>query len=382
MTGMEFGLFTGGFVPKGLWGHDDPSVAEHERLLSEVALAELADKTNWKYWWTTEHHFLDEYSHISANEVLLPWVAARTERIHVGSGIFNITPPVNQPARVAERVAMLDHLSNGRFEFGTGRGSSTTEQGGFGITDPDLTKAMYDEVIVEFRKMWNQTSYAHDGTHFSMPTRNVLPKPWVKPHPPMWVAAGNPGTFEKAARMGLGVLCFTAGNPADVAPLIEIYKNTIGDAEPVGDYVNDNVAVVSQFLCLEDGDEARNWMTRSGGNYHNGLLFRYLDTFPRPTGIPPWPEVLPPLTRAQVDYIVEHNGSIVGNPEQCAAALERFTAIGCDQLLMGPSSTTWPHDLMVEAIELFGKEVIPQFDPDPEHSTSRQRREAAARLGC
>ena len=84
----------------------------------------------------------------------MPYVAARTERMHVGSGIFNITPPVNHPARVAERVAMLDHLSNGRFEFGTGRGSSTTEQGGFGITDPDLTKDMYDEVIGEFRKMW------------------------------------------------------------------------------------------------------------------------------------------------------------------------------------------------------------------------------------
>ncbi len=146
---MEFGLFCGGFVPKGLWDLD-PATAEHERIMSEVRLVQLADRTNWKYWWTTEHHFLDEYSHISANEVLLPYVAALTEQIHLGSGIFNITPPVNHPARVAERVAMLDHLSEGRFEFGTGRGSSTTEQAGFGIDDPDLTKDMYDEVIGEF----------------------------------------------------------------------------------------------------------------------------------------------------------------------------------------------------------------------------------------
>ena len=71
-------------------------------------------------------------------------------------GIFNVTPPVNHPARVAERVAMLDHLSEGRFEFGMGRGSSTTEQQGFGITDPDLTRAMFDEVVGEFRKMWQR----------------------------------------------------------------------------------------------------------------------------------------------------------------------------------------------------------------------------------
>ena len=158
-------------MPEGLWGLD-PARAEHERIMSEVALAQLADRTNWKYWWTTEHHFLEEYSHISANEVLLPYVAALTEQIHLGSGIFNVTPPVNHPARVAERVAMLDHLSDGRFEFGTGRGSSTTEQGGFGIDDPDLTKEMFDEVIGEFVKMWGPDPYSHEGEFFSMPSRD------------------------------------------------------------------------------------------------------------------------------------------------------------------------------------------------------------------
>ena len=87
----------------------------------------------------------------------MPWVLARTERLHVGSGIINITPPVNHPARVAERVAMMDHISNGRFEFGTGRGSSTTEMGGFGITDPELTRDMYDEAIAQIPKMWRET---------------------------------------------------------------------------------------------------------------------------------------------------------------------------------------------------------------------------------
>ena len=198
---MEFGLFNSGCVLPQFNGD------EHRRIMDEVAIVKTADQVGFKYTWATEHHFLEEYSHISANEVLMPWVLARTEQIHVGSGIFNITPPVNHPARTAERVAMLDHLSNGRFEFGTGRGSSTTEQGGFGIDDPDLTKGMYDEVIGEFRKMWGTTDYSHAGEHFSMPTRNVLPKPWVRPHPPMWVAAGNPGTFEKAGILQFSLNC-------------------------------------------------------------------------------------------------------------------------------------------------------------------------------
>ena len=199
---MEFGLFQGGFV------HQDMAAAnpnaEHDRLMSEVELCEVGDQHNWKYAWFTEHHFLEEYSHISANEVLMPWVLARTEQ-HPRrvSGIINVTPPVNHPARVAERVAMMDHVSGGRFEFGTGRGSSTTEMGGFGITDPEITR---DDVRRGDRRVQEDvgatSTYSYDGQFFTMPERNVLPKPYVKPHPPMWVAAGNPDTFEKAGADG------------------------------------------------------------------------------------------------------------------------------------------------------------------------------------
>ena len=376
---MEFGLFCGGYVPQAM-SERDPQ-AEHTRLMSEADLCVVGDQHNWKYAWLTEHHFLKEYSHISANEVLAPHVLARTENIHVGSGIINVTPPVNHPARVAERVAMLDHLSNGRFEFGTGRGSSTTEQAGFGITDPELTKEMFDEVIGEFKKMWRDDAYSFDGRFYSMPVRNVLPKPYVKPHPPMWVAAGNPGTFEKAAQMGLGVLCFTGGAPAKMAPLIELYKKTIVNAEPVGEFVNDNVAVTTSFMCLESRDEARELLTRSGNGRQQSLVFHYLDTFPKPPGIPDWPTEIPDPTLEQIEKGFETGASIVGTPDDCAQALQKWEDVGVDQLIMGPSGSVFPHDLLARTIALFGDEVIPRFDKDPEHSTSRYRREAAERLG-
>jgi alkanesulfonate monooxygenase SsuD/methylene tetrahydromethanopterin reductase-like flavin-dependent oxidoreductase (luciferase family) len=375
---MEFGLFMGGFVHKDLM-ESNPD-AEHWRLMSEVALAEAGDRTNWKYSWWTEHHFLWEYSHISANETIMPFVAARTKNMHIGSGIINITPPVNHPARVAERVAMLDHLSEGRFEFGTGRGSSTTEQAGFGITDPEITKDMFDEAIVEFKNMWKDGTYSFDGKFFSLPERNVLPKPYVKPHPPMWVAAGNPGTFEKAGKMGLGVLCFTGGTPEKMAPLVELYKEAIKDADPVGEFVNDNVAITTSFMCLEDDAAAVDWTTRSGNGRQQSLVFRYLDTFPKPAWVPDWPQEIPDPTREQVLAGREAGASIVGNPEQCAEVLSKWDAIGVDQLILGPSGSTYPHELLVETVELFGNSVIPSFDKDPEHSTSRYRREAAARL--
>jgi len=376
---MEFGIFCGGYVPTSMI-EADPQ-AEHTRLMSEARLCEVADQHHWKYAWLTEHHFLREYSHISANEVLAPWVLARTEKLHVGSGIINITPPVNHPVRVAERVAMMDHLSGGRFEFGTGRGSSSTEMGGFGITDAELTKEMFDEVIPEFKRMWHEGEYEFDGRFFSLPARNVLPKPYVKPHPPLWVAAGNPGTFEKAARMGLGVLCFTGGSPEKMAPLVELYKKTIADAEPVGEYVNDNVAVTTSFMCLEDRAEARELMTRSGNGRQQSLVFKYLDTFPRPSWVPEWPEEIADPTLDQIEAGYDMGATIVGTPDDCAAALGKWDDISVDQMIMGPSGSVYPHDLVAKTLALFGDEVIPRFDKDPEHSTSRYRREAAARLG-
>src|SRR3954453_21115332 len=173
---MEFGLFNRACVLPQFNGD------EHRRIMDEVAILQAADRVGFKYTWAPEHHFLTEYSHLSANEVFLGYLAAATETIHLGSGIFNVTPPVNHPARVAERVAMLDHLSEGRFEFGMGRGSSTTEQKGFGIDDPDLTRDMFDEVIEQFTAMWAEGEYGpYDGKYFSMPQRNALPKTYTKP---------------------------------------------------------------------------------------------------------------------------------------------------------------------------------------------------------
>ena len=296
-----------------------------------------------------------------------------TNRIHLGSGIFNITPPVNHPARVAERVAMIDHLSEGRMEFGVGRGSSSTEQKGFGIQDPELTKLMVDEVFPEFKRMWSTTDYRFDGEYFSMPPRNVLPKPYTDPHPPLWIAAGNPSTFEKAARMGVGVLCFAMGAPDMLKGLVEIYKNTIDQAEPVGEYVNNNVMITSQMLCLNDGQKAREISCDMNGSYQNSLVFHYLDTFPKPPFVPDWPELIPEPTLDEMEQRIQAGRVVVGIPEECEKAVQGYVDTGADQLVFGQLSSTMPIDVAVESVETFGRELIPVFDKDPMHSTQRQR---------
>jgi alkanesulfonate monooxygenase SsuD/methylene tetrahydromethanopterin reductase-like flavin-dependent oxidoreductase (luciferase family) len=143
---MEFGYFAQAFVPD-FETQAEPG-AEHRRIMENLDYAVECDRLGIKYVWGPEHHFLYEYSHMPAPEVYLSFVAARTQNIHVGTAITNTTPPVNHPARIAERVAMLDHLSEGRFEFGTGRGSSTTEvQGHVGRDHPRVPEDVAREVL-------------------------------------------------------------------------------------------------------------------------------------------------------------------------------------------------------------------------------------------
>jgi alkanesulfonate monooxygenase SsuD/methylene tetrahydromethanopterin reductase-like flavin-dependent oxidoreductase (luciferase family) len=372
---MEFGIFIQGFVPE-YRRKDDPD-AEHRSIQNDLECVLAADKAGFKYVWVTEHHFLDEYSHISANDAVLAYLAHATDRIHLGSGIFNPLPQVNHPAKVAERVAMLDHLSGGRFEFGTGRGAGSHEILAFlpDMTDLSKTREIWEDVIGEFPKMWLQDTYeGYDGKYWSMPPRKVLPKPWKKPHPPMWYAAGNVTSYEMAARKGLGVLGFSVGSIQELEPVMKAYKKTIDDAEPVGAFVNDNIMVTTAAFVAEDEQVAIASATAPHNNYLVSNVFRYHDTFPHPPEIPQWPELIPDATPDQIPYAREQGG-IVGDPDHALAQCRRWEEAGADQLVFGVGSAD--HQDTLEMIRLMGEHVIPKIDTDPVHRTTKFREAAA-----
>ncbi len=376
---MEFGIFIQGYVPAHR-RQDDPS-PEHTAFTQEIQLVEAADRAGFKYAWVTEHHFLDEYSHLSANDVVLGYLARATERIHLGSGIFNPLPQVNHPAKVAERVAMLDHLSEGRFEFGTGRGAGSHEILAFlpDMEDLSKTREIWEDVVAEFPKMWMQDVYeGYEGRYWSMPPRRVLPKPYVKPHPAMWYAAGNTTSYEMAARKGLGILGFSVQSLEELAPVLKAYKDTIGDAEPIGAFVNDNLMVTSAAWVAEDENAALHSAVESKISYLNSNLFRYHDTFPHPDWVPTWPELLPEPTEDVLRASLGTGGRVLGHPDHALAACRRWEEAGADQLVF--ALFTAPHDDALETIRLIGEHVIPKMDRDPEHRTSRFRRKAAERL--
>ncbi len=377
MDSVEFGIFVQGYVPASR-SRTDPA-AEHHALMEEAEYVVQADRSGFKYAWVTEHHFLEEYSHLSANDVFLGYLAHATDHIHLGSGIFNPLPQVNHPVKVAEKAAMLDHLSGGRFEFGTGRGAGSHEILAFlpGTTDMNATREIWEETIAEFPKMWCQEEYeGFRGKHWSLPPRKVLPKPYGPSHPAMWYAAGSPSSYAMAARKGLGVLGFSVQKVSDMEWVLDSYKSVIGEAEPVGGFVNDNVMVTSTAICAETHQKAVEIAASGGLNRLQSLLFRYHDTFPRPEGIPEWPELLPEYTEDIIELLIAEELMICGDPDEVLRQCERWERAGADQLVFG-LPVGIPYEDTITTLQLIGEHVIPKIDTDPVHRTTRFRRAAA-----
>ena len=267
---MKFGIFYEHQLPRP-WNDD----SEYRLIQDALDQIEYADALGIDYVWEVEHHFLEEYSHSSAPEVFLAAASQRTKNIRLGHGIVQTPPPFNHPARIAERVAMLDLVSGGRADFGTGESSSEAELGGF-MVDPERKRAMWEEGLrVAVRCMTETPFTGHSGEFVTMPPRNVVPKPRQKPHPPLWVACSRRDTIHLAAQKAIGALAFAFVDPEEAKYWVDDYYTTLAkEGVPIGDAVNANVACVTTFMCHDDEDEA---MRRGleGANFFGYSLAHY-----------------------------------------------------------------------------------------------------------
>ncbi len=366
---MKFGIFYEHSVQKP-WTRQS-ELRAYQQALEQI---ELADELGFDQVWEVEHHFLEEYSHSSAPEVFLAAAAARTKRIRIGQGIAVCLPPMNHPARIAERAAALDLISGGRLEFGTGRSATWTEVGAFGI-DPDSTKEMWDEVIRAIPKMWTEEEFEWKGKYFTFPPRNVLPKPIQDPHPPMWVAVSSPETAVQAAERGIGMLGVTLGTPADYKRLVSDYRRIIKHCDPVGKFVNNQVNAASWLYCGEDENEAR----AVGG----AAAFNFFRTAAHLVGLG---GVYPShaytahanatalLSQAEIQSLRE--GFPVGTPEQIVENLRYWEEVGVERVVcMINFDQQIPQKKVLASLERFAKHVMPEF------AESKPRKVAAPAKG-
>jgi alkanesulfonate monooxygenase SsuD/methylene tetrahydromethanopterin reductase-like flavin-dependent oxidoreductase (luciferase family) len=366
---LKFAYFNQLQMPKP-WAGEDAEVQLYRHAMEQAVWAEAV---GFDSYWQTEHHFYTEIGHSSAPEVFLAALAQRTSRIRLGLGV--VVLPCNHPFRVAEQVATLDVLSDGRVELGTGRGASTYHIEAFGVS-PEESKAVWRESLEVLCSLFvNDKFPGHKGTYYDLPARSLVPKPIQKPHPPIWVAATQPTTFAEAARLGIGVLGLTTISPEDLIPAIQAYRAAQQECVPVGGYANHQVSAYS--ICYLDEDDRRGRdIACAGARWYLGDNTAELQALRFGTIVGgqdnTYHEQIRDTVRDRLgiirsrtnDQLIEDGIVIGGNPDTACRQIERYARIGIDQIMVMMQVGNTTHDQVMRSLELFGKHVISRFgDP-------------------
>ncbi|MBM3621706.1 MAG: LLM class flavin-dependent oxidoreductase [Alphaproteobacteria bacterium] len=367
---MKFGIFYELQLPRP-WEAGD----EHRLYKNALSQCELADQLGFDYAWEVEHHFLEEYSHSPAPEVFLGAASQRTKRIRLGHGIFQLT--TNHPAKVAEKVAALDLLSDGRVEFGMGESASITELEPFGV-DMDNKRAIWEDAVRALIPMFRDGGCSYDGPHFKFPLRNVLPKPLQKPHPPLWVACSQLQTIEMAGRRGMGALGFQFVSADAAHAWVHAYYNAFTkQLDKLEDYqTNPNIALVSYFMCAKTDEEARR---RAEGSTFFQFALQFYGAQkgrqrPPPGTVNMWDEYNKWKRENPEQAKRSIAGGLIGSPETIRKKLRKFRESNIDQVILLNQAGKTTHEHICESLELFAREVMPEFHADePAHQEWKRK---------
>lgn len=332
-TPVTFGLDTFGDVTVGL---DGAPVPAHQVIRDVVEQAVAADRAGIDHFSIGEHH-RDDFA-VSAPDVLLAAIAARTERITLGSAVTVLSS--DDPVRVYERFATIDAISSGRAEITVGRGSFIESFPLFGF-DLDDYEVLFEEKLDLIAALRAEGPVTWSGT-----TRRPLTGQRVHPTTergslPIWVAVGgSPESVVRAARYGLPLmLAIIGGAPARFKPFVDLFRRSTAPASlPVG--------IHSPGFVADTDDEARD------------LLFPHFkanrDRIGRERG---WP----PVTRAEYEREADGGALFVGSPQTVARRIaDAVTDLGVERFDLKYANGTMPHEHLVHAIELYGTQVIPQ----------------------
>lgn len=349
---MKFGIFYEHQLPRNWEPH-----SEHELFKNSLTQIELADQLGYDYAWEVEHHFLEEYSHSSAPEVFLAAASQRTKNIRLGHGIVQMT--TNHPARVAEKIATLDLVSDGRVELGLGEGASVTELHPFNLRFRDKRDIWEDSVRCTLPMFWNH-AWEYDGEYFKFPRRAIVPKRLQKPHPPLWIACSQLDTIRYAAHRGMGSLCFKFVSLDAANAWVHAYYNTyVHDLVKLEDYVtNPNIAVVSGFMCAPSDEEA--WQKADGWTFFQFTLQLYNKEGPFEPGTVNFRDRYQEWKKTPEGQ--KRSGSeLIGSPDTIRKRLLELEKANVDQVILLNQAGKNTHEDICMSLNLFAEEVMPEF---------------------
>ena len=382
---MKFGLFYQAQLPKPVDREDWDPDQEVNLFRDTLEQIELADKLGFDHIWAAEHHFTSEYNHMSATFTFLGAVAARTKRIRFGSGIVQMMPANNHPVKVAENVAMLDLISNGRYEFGVGVGGPT-EQDAFWPELPDLAKSgkAYDvlwEATRETLRMMTLNPYpGFKGEYLSLPLGNVVPKPVQKPHPPLWLAVTSERSLNLAAERGMGALCLAQGGPGVVRSRVDGYWKRIREhLRPIGEAINPVICTFANTMVAATDEKAvehdrggaafSNYAIRRAHNLTHSKAHIHRELIEGNTSFSDVNIIDTPAYREHLERLAKQGaldaspgglGNVVGSEETARRRFLAFEDSGVDILSLPHQTGIRRHEDIMESLERIGK-LLPEF---------------------
>ena len=338
-----------------------PGTTHHRRYMELVDEVILAEEMGWDFFGTSEQHFISPVACVSAPETLYPFIAARTNRIKLRHMVVLLPFPFNHPIRVAERLATLDIVSNGRAEFGTGRANTLLALDGFSCP-LDETRARWEEGLEIVMKAFMNDPFSHEGKYFKIPPRSLSPKGVQQPHPPVFMVAQSPESHEVGASKGIGVLSFDLYFGFDyVKENYKIYRERIRHADPVGGFVNNCfTACVLNSVCAESTKDAMKIATQSFPRFVTPVIEELYPALGRRSdsyGYTLKMEKIRSKAR-DIDWMVNETSCLAGEPETFIARCKAYQELGADEIVFRLDGT---HEEIMRSIKLIGKYVIPNF---------------------
>ena len=356
---------------------DPTSEREHQLLFDCVEQAVFAEEMGFDRVWAPEHHSLKRYAHMSAPEIFLTWVAARTSRIRVGHGVVLMPFNYNHPVRVAERAAMLDALSGGRLDLGAGRGATLQEMTLCGV-DPERTYLEVEESLRMISAMWLKDEFSWDG-ELKIAPHPILPRPKQMPHPPLYMACSKKATVQLAAEYGVGALVLGFAGIEEVREYHELYRETCRTRTGerfVSTVQNDFFSALLPTIVLDDGDEAFRIGARGQRFFAEAIAHWYAGA-PEPREdtegednvaamaqgaealVARLHEANVPVTPTSTGpYNVHH---AYGTAEHALEFVQAFYDMGVDEVQCMIQMGTVPQAACMETIRQWGEKIIPRF---------------------
>jgi probable F420-dependent oxidoreductase len=320
---MQFGLFGGARTKRDVGLGDSHGYRDFIEYVVE------AERLGYHSLFMVEHHFTGQ-GQVSASMTLLAYLAAKTRRIRLGTAV--VVLPWHNPVLVAEQAATLDLLSEGRFDFGVGKGYRPYEFTGFCIDQAEAGER-FDEAIEVIRKAWtSEGRFSHHGKRWNYDDVVVEPEPAQRPHPPLWMAAGSESSIRRAAREGFCLLLDQLASVEQVIERVSIFREECGRVGREFDPMMVGVTRALQLLAGEAEREAA-FATRARVVKNIGELAK----------------------GKRADSVEEDDAPLLGTASEIVERIRRLQAGGVENILLVDPNAN------VASLRAFAQSVMPAF---------------------